>query len=84
MSVEDDAAVIKEALRASRPDLFTGRRIALIDCRTLNDPKATRHTGIHPRILQATADNIQFENIADVIGACIKETQKGDQPAAYV
>ena len=32
VGVEEDGHVIKEALMASRPELFKDRRIALIDC----------------------------------------------------
>ena len=84
VSVEDDAHVIKEALRASRPDLFKDRRIVLIDCRTLNGPRATRHIGIHPNILDATADSPAFLHMDDAIGAITKATGKDDVPAAYV
>ena len=59
--VKENEMLIKEALKASRPTLFRGRRIKLVDCRGLNDPKATKHLSTHPVILEATVNNPEFK-----------------------
>ena len=59
--LDQDANIVEEALRASRPDLFRKRRIVLVDCRPLNDPQAIKHIGTHPEILDACARHKNFK-----------------------
>ena len=58
--VGENEYLIKEALKWSRPRLFRGRRIVLVDCRSLDDLRATEHIGWHPEILEASVANAHF------------------------
>ena len=84
VNLDQDADIIEEAIRASRPKLFRGLRIVLIDCRSLNDPQAIKHIGTHPNILDACARHKSFNSIAETIGVGIKKAIDDDVPVCYV
>ena len=84
IGVVQGAHVIKEALKASRPEMFRWRRIVLIDCRALNDPQATQHIGVHPRILDACARHKAIRDTAKVIGYGARRAMSDGVPVAYV
>ena len=80
LSVDDNEYLIKEALKKSRPSLFRGRRIVLVDCRALMDPHKTGHIGLHPDILRATVKNRHFESIAKKIAGGILDAEERGLP----
>ena len=82
VEVVRDTHVIAGALRASRPELFKDRHNIPIDCRSLNDPQATKHIGLHPNILDACSNQRGVEAIAKSIGYSARVVPGGAQTAA--